>query len=148
VSTGEVEPVKSASPPYTAVSAWDPRLNDDVVNDATPPLRVPEPSAVAPSKKLTVPVGVPAGDVTVAVNVLAWPNTEGSGAEDNVVAVANGAVAVSLTVLSPVFATYACRPSGVIATPCGSLPTGMVATTTSSVVLITLTVLSPPLFVT
>jgi hypothetical protein len=66
------------------VSAWDPTLNDDVVSDATPPVSVDVPSDVAPSKKLTVPVGVPApGEtaVTVAVRVLACPNTDGSGSE-------------------------------------------------------------------
>jgi hypothetical protein len=38
------------------------------------------PSGVVPSWKVTVPVGVPAPGalaVTVAVNVTAWPNTEG-----------------------------------------------------------------------
>ena len=90
VSTGEVELAKPASPLYTAVSECVPTLNDDVVNDATPPLSVPEPSIVAPSKKLTVPLGVPApGEtaVTVAVNVLACPNTDGSGLEVNVAVV-------------------------------------------------------------
>jgi hypothetical protein len=84
VSTGEVEPVKPASPLYTAVSACDPTLNDDVVNDAAPPASVEVPRGVAPSKKLTVPVGVPAPGVTtaiVAVRVLACPKTDGSGLE-------------------------------------------------------------------
>jgi hypothetical protein len=72
------------------VSAWDPTLSDVVVSDATPAVSVPEPSAVAPSKKLTVPVGVPAPGATtatVAVKVLACPNTDGSGAEVNVAVV-------------------------------------------------------------
>src|SRR3989442_15917885 len=34
-------------------------------------------SAVAPSLKTTLPVGVPPGPVTVAVNVTDWPNTDG-----------------------------------------------------------------------
>jgi hypothetical protein len=75
VYTGEVDPVKSASPLYTAVRLWDPILND-VVSDAIPPLSVPEPSKVAPSKKVMVPVGVPApGEtgVTVAVTVTGCP---------------------------------------------------------------------------
>jgi hypothetical protein len=72
------------------VSAWDPTLNVDVVSDATPPLSVPEPSVVAPSKKLTVPVGVPAPGATtatVAVRVLACPKTDGSGLEVKVAVV-------------------------------------------------------------
>ena len=84
VSTGEVEPVKSTSPPYTAVRLWDPTLNDDVVSDATLAVSVALPSNVAPLKKLTLPLGVPApGEtaVTVTVRVLACPKTDGSGAE-------------------------------------------------------------------
>ena len=45
-------------------------------------------SVVAPSVKVTVPVGVPvagATAATVAVNVTACPNTEGLGAEVTVV---------------------------------------------------------------
>jgi hypothetical protein len=90
VSTGEVEPVKPASPPYTAVNAWDPTLNDDVVKDATPPASVDVPRNVAPSKIATVPLGVPApGETaaTVAVNVLACPKTDGSGLEVSVAVV-------------------------------------------------------------
>jgi len=45
---------------------------------------VPEPIAVTPSRKETVPVGVPepgAADATVAVNVTLWPNTDGLAEE-------------------------------------------------------------------
>ena len=38
---------------------------------------VPVPSIVAPSLKVTVPVGVPEADVTVAVNVTGWPESDG-----------------------------------------------------------------------
>ena len=52
-----------------------------VENVATPePLRVPVPMVVAPSLKVTLPVGVPvAGEtgLTVAVNVTDWPYVEG-----------------------------------------------------------------------
>jgi len=47
---------------------------------ATPPLKVPVPRVVAPSLKVTVPVGVPEpGDAaaTVAVKVTDWPNVLG-----------------------------------------------------------------------
>src|SRR5436305_157792 len=50
------------------------------VKVATPLLlSVPVPSVVVPSRKVTVPVGVPLPDVaaTVAVNVTGWPNTDG-----------------------------------------------------------------------
>ena len=49
-----------------------------VVKVATPlPLSVPVPSVVAPSLNVTVPLGVPAPEVTVAVNVTLWPKTDG-----------------------------------------------------------------------
>ena len=43
-------------------------------------LSVPVPRVVEPSLKVTVPVGVPAPELTVAVKVTAWPKTEGLGA--------------------------------------------------------------------
>ncbi|MDF3294441.1 hypothetical protein P3G67_35725, partial [Streptomyces sp. RB6PN23] len=50
VSTGDVEPLKLESPPYTAVTECDPTDSEDVVSVATPPLSVPVPRRVAPSK--------------------------------------------------------------------------------------------------
>jgi hypothetical protein len=47
---------------------------------ATPPVSVPVPITVAPSRKLTVPVGVPAPGLTaatVAVSVTDCPKTDG-----------------------------------------------------------------------
>ena len=47
---------------------------------ATPPLNVPEPIGLPPSRNVTDPVGVPvagATAVTVAVKVTAWPRMEG-----------------------------------------------------------------------
>jgi hypothetical protein len=63
-----------------------------VLKVATPePLRVPVPSVVVPSMKVTVPVGVPVPvvGVTVAVNVTDWPNTLGFVLEVSVVEVAS-----------------------------------------------------------
>ena len=51
---------------------------------------VPVPSVVAPSLKVTVPVGEPAPGavtLTVAVNVTDWPETEGLTEEATVVVV-------------------------------------------------------------
>ena len=45
---------------------WLPEDSDDVVNDAEPPLRVPVPRVVAPSLKVTVPLGEPAPGETGA----------------------------------------------------------------------------------
>ena len=55
-----------------------------VLKVALPPLRLPVPSVVAPSLKVTVPVGVPApGEtaLTVAVKVTDWPETDGLAEE-------------------------------------------------------------------
>ena len=63
---------------------------EEVVNDALPPDSVPVARAVVPSRKVTTPLGVPEpGEtaLTVAVNVTAWPNTDGSGAPLTVVVV-------------------------------------------------------------
>jgi len=67
----EVLPALLASPPYTAVIECGPRVRFEVVNVATLEVfSVAVPIAVAPSWKVTVPVGsvVPVV-VTVAVNV-------------------------------------------------------------------------------
>jgi hypothetical protein len=53
-----------------------PAASEEVAYDATPALSVPDPSAVVPSRKVTVPPGTPATDEAVAVNV--------TGAETNV----------------------------------------------------------------
>ena len=63
-----------------------------MTNVAIPePSKVPVPSVVEPSMNVTVPVGIPepgASPVTVAVNVIDWPNTDGLAEEttDEVVA--------------------------------------------------------------
>src|SRR6266571_2235311 len=47
-----------------------------------------EPRFTPPSLNCTVPVGVPAADVTVAVNVTFWPEFDGFGVAETAVAVA------------------------------------------------------------
>jgi hypothetical protein len=57
-----------------------PTVRDEVANVALPELKLAVPRVEAPSRKVTVPVGVPvpgATAVTVAVNVTDWPNTDG-----------------------------------------------------------------------
>ena len=77
VKTGEVLPVKFASPPYTAVIECDPTASVDVVNVALPLLSVPVPSTMALSLNVTDPVGVPVvNDFTVAVKVTGFPYFE------------------------------------------------------------------------
>lgn len=74
VTAAEVLPAKFALPLYLAVMECTPAVSIDVVKVATPLLfRVPVPSVVVPSRKTTVPVGVPPLPATVAVNVTAVP---------------------------------------------------------------------------
>ena len=70
----------------------EPALSDEVAKVATPEvLRVPVPSVVVPSLKVTVPVGVPEPPlVTVAVNVMDWPKAAGFGDDVNVTVEALG----------------------------------------------------------
>ena len=57
---------------------WEATDRADVLKVATPLLlSVPVPRVVVPSLNVTVPVGVPLDEVTVAVNVTDWPNVEG-----------------------------------------------------------------------
>src|SRR5437867_146205 len=97
VSLGDVLPLKFASPPYDAVIEWEPTASVLVTNVAWPePSRVPVPSALGPSLKVTVPVGMPAPAVlafTVAVKVTGCPDTEGL-AEEVTPVVVPGIVAV------------------------------------------------------
>jgi hypothetical protein len=57
-----------------------PTASAEVANVALPEVKVAVPSVAAPSRNVTVPVGVPApGEtaLTVAVKVTDWPNTDG-----------------------------------------------------------------------
>ena len=75
VSGAEVLDVKLESPPYAAVMECVPTVSIEIVKVAIPLLfRVPVPSVVALSRKVTEPVGVALlPEVTVAVNVTGVP---------------------------------------------------------------------------
>ena len=73
LSTAEVLPDRVALPLYTAVMDLDPGVRVVVVILAVPPASFTAPSDAAPFLKVTVPVGVPAFEVTMAVNTTAWP---------------------------------------------------------------------------
>jgi len=67
-----------------------PAAKAEVVNVAMPPLSVPVPMGLPPSKNVTVPVGVPdpgATGETVAVNVTGCPAVDGFSDEVTVVVV-------------------------------------------------------------
>lgn len=59
----------------------DPTGSVEVVNVATPLLSEAVPNVVAPFLNVTVPVGTPPEEVTVAVKVTAWPEADGFGEE-------------------------------------------------------------------
>jgi hypothetical protein len=75
VTALEVDAAKSVSPAYAAVTLCEPNASVDVINVATPEARFAVPMELAPSLKVTVPVGVPEPDfgATVAVNVTLCP---------------------------------------------------------------------------
>jgi hypothetical protein len=75
VKTEDVLPGKTVSPLYIAVMRCDPAVSVDELNVATPEeLTVAVPRCAPPSKKPTVPVGIPLPEeLTVAVNVTTWP---------------------------------------------------------------------------
>jgi len=89
VNGADVLELKFVSPMYLAVIGWLPTERLDVVNVAIPPLPSGEvPNVTLPSRKVTVPVGVPdPTGVTVAVNVTAWPDLDGFSEEAIVVVV-------------------------------------------------------------
>ena len=66
-----------------------PEARAEVTNVATPPLSVPVPIGLPPSRNVTVPVGVPVPGSTaetVAVKVMDCPNAEGFKEEMTAVA--------------------------------------------------------------
>jgi hypothetical protein len=65
-----------------------PTGNFVVVKTAFPPLKFDVPKIVVPFLNVTLPVAPPgAPELTVAVNVTAWPDVEGFGLELKVVVV-------------------------------------------------------------
>src|SRR3989454_2753522 len=66
-----------------------------MLSEALPLTSVTVPSAVAPSLKVTVPVGTPAPDVTVELRVTVWPTIDGFGVEVKLVDVAAAAGALT-----------------------------------------------------
>lgn len=77
VTTGEVLPAKSVLPANAAVIEELPTGSFDVVNVAFPPLSGAVPRTDDPFLNVTVPVGKPALEVTVAVNVTAYRKVDG-----------------------------------------------------------------------
>ena len=74
-AAAEVLPVKPPMPAKEAVSAWSPTPSDTESDGLAGGVDRREPSTVLPSRKVTVPVGVPAGEFTVAVSTSVCPKT-------------------------------------------------------------------------
>jgi hypothetical protein len=81
-----VLPERLAFPPYTAVRESVPTLSVLLVKVALPPASAPLPKVRFPFMNVTVPVGVPDADETVAVNITACPKVDGFNAEVSVTA--------------------------------------------------------------
>src|SRR5262245_1878461 len=131
VAAADVLAAKPLTPKKEAVSAWVP-TNSDVGRVALPVASSgAEPSSVSPSRKKTVPIGVPAWEVTVAVRVSNCPTTAVAVDVLSVVVVATSMTGAAVFNSTPTVleeelaATRSTRPSpfrSAAATPKGSLP--------------------------
>lgn len=94
-----VEAAKVAAPPKLAVIVSVPTGKVVIVNLATPALRFPVPSDAPPLANVTIPVGVPEEDATVAVSVTLPPAVIETGFAATVVVVPAmpGAATVTVT---------------------------------------------------
>ena len=76
------------APPYAAVIEWLPLDRLEVLKFACPArFNVLDPRTTFPSRKVTVPVGTPPAEVTVAVKVTVCPRRDGLREEERVVVV-------------------------------------------------------------
>ena len=87
----DVLEVKFASPLYFAVMEWEPMEKLERASCAEPVERLEDPSETAPSKNVTVPLGVPPNaGWTAAVKSIGCPNADGVRFEVTVVIVEAG----------------------------------------------------------
>jgi hypothetical protein len=107
-TAAEDDAAYGADPAYAAVMVRVPVADQAKTHVAVPELSVWLPPehviGVPPSRKTTVPVGVPDEEVTVAVRVTDWPTTDGFGDEESEVLVAKvrAMVTVALGALTAV----------------------------------------------
>src|SRR5260370_11887195 len=88
-------------PAYLTVIEWLPAASDAVVKLTAPAVSCTVPRAVGPSLKVTFPVGVPAPGattLTIVLDVIACPKTEGLAEEVSETAVVAGLIACVRTV--------------------------------------------------
>ena len=75
---------------------WDPAASVDVVYVAEPAFSALEPNCTEPSRKATVPVGVPAADVTLTVKVTGVDTSDGLADDVTGLRIATGLVIVNV----------------------------------------------------
>jgi hypothetical protein len=100
-TAAEVDVEKLASPEYIALMECEPTLSAASTKVVVPDeFRVPAPTCVAPSVKVTTPVGAADPDfgATVAVKVTAWPEVSCVEGADSEVVVATLVVAETVIV--------------------------------------------------
>jgi hypothetical protein len=88
VMADETLALKLLSPLYRMLIGWVPTASVDGVSVAVPELKFAVASVVAPSRNVTVPVGIPVpvvADITLALKVTVCPNTVTVAAEVSVV---------------------------------------------------------------
>lgn len=105
VRPGDVEAPKLSEAANSAVSMCEPSASDETDSVAMPdPLSVAPPSDVEPSKKVTVPLGVPEPELTVAKSETLWPSlAEPDGEDVNTVVVGiKSTTCVSVDEVEPV----------------------------------------------
>lgn len=78
---------KPTEPPNVALMVSNPTGRVDVTSDALPPTKLAVPSFVDPIVNVTVPVGMPEADATVAVSITDSPEFDGFGDDMRVVIV-------------------------------------------------------------
>src|SRR5262249_46941770 len=88
-AAAEVLSAKLPVPAKEAVSGWLPTPSAMVKSSWPAALIGAVPSTVVPSRKVTVPVGTPTAEVTMAVNVTGWPKTAVAVDVPSVVVAAN-----------------------------------------------------------
>ena len=83
-----VLPLKLLAPAYRAVMRWLPIVSEEIRNVAWPPDKLFVPRHVASALHMTGPMGVASTALTVAVNWMSWPGSDGFCDEVKLMAVA------------------------------------------------------------
>src|SRR5262245_13861148 len=128
VTNADLLGAKALLPTKEAVSECTPTPSDRVSVAWPAVLTGAVPSTVLRSLKMTVPVGVPAGEFTVAVSVTGWPKTAiGADVRRVVVVTAPACARSSRPIRLPAISVNQRLPSAPTAIPPGAAPGAMPA---------------------